>query len=164
MGKARPNTSIIAMLNPSRHIFRDWTPLPFSVHEDVGLEVGKEIIRKIAGALGHPMPAAPSSKDSREMMMDKLWRTHGLEEVEKGECGPQLKKCLYDVITDLGHLSEADVKEQIIIGMIKTMHQDPPPHYSTQDSKLIRHTIAGLIGFASDDFRNEWRINKQTHT
>jgi hypothetical protein len=82
MGKARPNTSKIAMLNPSRHIFRDWTPLPFSVHEDVGLEVGKEFIRKIAGALGHPMPAAPSSKDSHEMMMDKLWRTHGLDEVE----------------------------------------------------------------------------------
>jgi hypothetical protein len=47
-GKVRPNTSIIAMLNPSRHIFRDWTPLPFSVHEDVGLEV---IIRKIAEAI-----------------------------------------------------------------------------------------------------------------
>jgi hypothetical protein len=121
------------------------------VHEDVGLEVGKEIISKIAEAIGHPMPAAPSSKNSREMMMDKLWRTHGLDEVEKGECGPQLKKCL---ITDLGHLSEADVKEQITIRMTKTMHQDPPPHYSTQDSKLIRHTIAGLIGSASDDFRN----------
>jgi hypothetical protein len=94
------------------------------------------------------------------MMMDKLWRTHGLEEVEKGECGPQLKKCLHDVITDLGHLSEADVKEQITIRMTKTMHQDPPPHYSTQDRNLIRHTIAGLIGFASDDLRNEW--NKQT--
>jgi hypothetical protein len=128
-GKTRPNTSIIAMLNPSRHIFRDWTPLPFSVHEDVGLEVGKEIIRKIAEAIDHPMPAAPSSKDSREMMINKLWRTHGLDEVEKGECGPQMKKCLHDVITDLGHLSEADdVKEQITIRMTKTMHQDPPPH------------------------------------
>jgi hypothetical protein len=117
------------MLNPSRHIFRDWTPLPFSVHEYVGLEVGKEIIRKIAEAIDHPMPAAPSSKDSREMMINKLWRTHGLDEVEKGECGPQMKKCLHDVITDLGHLSEADdVKEQITIRMTKTMHQDPPPH------------------------------------
>jgi hypothetical protein len=28
-----------------------------------------------------------------KMMMDKLWRTHGLDEVEKGECGPQLIKC-----------------------------------------------------------------------
>jgi hypothetical protein len=74
---------------------------------------------------------------------------------KKRECGPQLKKCLHDVITDLGHLSEADVKEQITIRMTKTMHQDPPPHYSTQDSK-IRHTIAGLFGSASDDFRNEW--------
>jgi hypothetical protein len=125
MGKTRPNKSIIAMLNPSRHIFLDWTPLSFSVHEDVGLEVGKEIIRKIAEALGHPIPAAPSSKDSREMMMDKLWRTHGLDEVEKGGCRPQLKKCLHDVITDLGHLSETDVKEQITIRMTKTMHQDP---------------------------------------
>jgi hypothetical protein len=63
VGKARSNTSIIiAMLNPCRHIFRDWTPLPFSVHEDDGLEVGKEIIRKIAEALGHPMPAAPSNE------------------------------------------------------------------------------------------------------
>jgi hypothetical protein len=67
-----------------QHIFRDWTPLPFTVHEDVGLEVGKEIIRKIAEALGHPMPAALSAKDSREMMMDKLWRIHGLDEVKKG--------------------------------------------------------------------------------
>jgi hypothetical protein len=55
------------------------------------LEVGKEIIRKIAEAL----TAAPSSKDSHEMMMDKLWRTRGLDEVEKGECGPQLKKSVY---------------------------------------------------------------------
>jgi hypothetical protein len=75
MGKARSNTSIIAILNPSRHIFRDRTPQPFSVHEDVGLEVVKEIIRKIAEALGHPTPVAPSAKDSRKMMMDKLWRT-----------------------------------------------------------------------------------------
>jgi hypothetical protein len=133
------------------------------VHEDVGLEVGKEIIRKIAGALGHPMPAAPSSKDSREMMMDKLWRTHGLNEVEKGECGPQLKKCFHDVIKDLGHLNEADTKEQITIRMTKTIRQDPPPHYSTQDSKLIRHTIAGLLGSASDDFRNEWNEQADPH-
>jgi hypothetical protein len=47
------------------------------------------------------------------MMMDKLWRTHGLDEVEKGECGPQLKKCFHDVIKDPGHLNEADAKEQI---------------------------------------------------
>jgi hypothetical protein len=92
------------------------------------------------------------------------WRTHGLDEVEKGECcGPQLKKCLHDVITDLGHLSEADAKEQITIRMTKTMHQDPSPHYSTQDSKLIRHTIAGLIGSASDDFRNEWNQQADPH-
>jgi hypothetical protein len=85
--------------------------------------------------------------------------------VEKGECGPQLKKCLHDdVITDLGHLSEADAKEQITIRMTKTMHQDPPPHYSTQESKLIiRHTIAGLIGFVSDDQCNEWNEQADPH-
>jgi hypothetical protein len=52
---------------------------------------------------------------------------------------------------DLGHQNEADMKEKITIRMTKTRHQDPSPHYSTQDSKLIRHTIAGLIGFVSDD-------------
>jgi hypothetical protein len=70
---------------------------------------------------------------------------------------PPTEKCLHDVIKNLGHLNEADAKEQITIRMTKTMRQDPPPHYSTQDSKLIRHTIAGLIvGFVSDDLRNEW--------
>jgi hypothetical protein len=38
-----------------------------------------------------------------------------------------------------------------------------PPHYSTQDSKLIRHTIAGLIGFVSDDLRNEWSQQADPH-
>jgi hypothetical protein len=103
MGKARSNTSIIAMLNPSRHIFRDWTPLPFSVHEDVGLEVGKEIIRRIAEALGHPMPAAAAPSDDGQTFAD-TWARHG-------ECGSQLKKCLHDVIKDLGDLNEVDMKE-----------------------------------------------------
>jgi hypothetical protein len=57
----------------------------------------------------------------------------------------------------------ADVKEQITIRMTKTMHQDPPPHYSTQDSKLIRHTIAGLFGSASDDFHNDWNKQADPH-
>jgi hypothetical protein len=35
--KSGSNTSIIAMLSPRRHIFRDWTPQPFSVYEDVEL-------------------------------------------------------------------------------------------------------------------------------
>jgi hypothetical protein len=129
------------------------------------LEVGKEIIRKIAEALGHPMPAAPSSKDSREINDDgqTLADTWARRSGKKGECGPQLKRSLHDVITDLGHLNEADVKEQITIRMTKTMHQDLPPHYSTQDSKRIRHTIAGLIGFVSDDFRNEWNKQADPH-
>jgi hypothetical protein len=55
------------------------------------------------------------------------------------------------------------VKEQITIRMTKTMHHDPPPHYSTQDSKLIRHTIAGLIGFVRDDLRNEWSQQADPH-
>jgi hypothetical protein len=57
------------------------------------------------------MPAASSSKDSREMMMDKLWRTHGLGRSGKGGMWSKLKKCLHDVITDLGHLNEEDMKE-----------------------------------------------------
>jgi hypothetical protein len=133
------------MFNPSRHIFREWTSLPFSVHE------------------GPPSACGPILKRlARKMMMDKLWRTHGLDEVEKGECGPQLEKCLH-VIKDFGHLNEADAKEQITIRMTKTMHQDPPPYYSTQDSKLIRHTIAGLLSSASDDPRNEWNEQANPH-
>jgi hypothetical protein len=98
------------------------------------------------------------------MTIDKLCRTHGLDEVKKGECGPQLKKCLHDVIKDLGHLNEVDMKEQITLRMTK--QNDAPgssPHYSTQDSKLIRHTIAGLIGFVSDDLRNEWNEQANPH-
>jgi hypothetical protein len=39
----------------------------------------------------------------------------------------------------------------------------PSPHYSTQDSKLIRHTIAGLIEFVGDDQRNEWSQQADPH-
>jgi hypothetical protein len=74
-----------------------------------------------------------------------------------------MKKCLLDVKTELGDLNEVAMKEQITIRMTKTMHQDPPPHYSTQDSKLIRHTIAGLIEFVSDDQRNEWSQQADPH-
>jgi hypothetical protein len=88
-------------------------------------------------------------RDHQEM--HKFWRTHGLDEVNKGESDPPMKKCLQDVIiTELDDLNEVTMKEQITIRMTKTMHQDPP-HYSTQDSKLIRNTIAGLIDFVSDD-------------
>jgi hypothetical protein len=55
------------------------------------------------------------------------------------------------------------MKEPITIRITKTMHQDPP-HYSTHDSKLIRHTIAGLLGLVSDDLYVINGINKQTHT
>jgi hypothetical protein len=44
--QSRSNANIIAMLNPNRHIFRKWTPQPFPVHGDVGLEVGSAIILK----------------------------------------------------------------------------------------------------------------------
>jgi hypothetical protein len=49
-----------------------------------------------------------------------------------------MKKCLQDVIiTELGDLNEVAIKEQITINA-----PGPSLHYSTQDSKLIRHTIA----------------------
>jgi hypothetical protein len=49
---------------------------------------------------------------------------------------------------ELGDLKEVDMKEHITIRMTNTMHQDLPPHYySTQDSKLIRHTIAGMMTY-----------------
>jgi hypothetical protein len=65
---------------------------------DTGLDVGKEIIRKMARVLGHPIPA--SEKNSRGIMMHTIWQTHGIDEVNKGECGPQIKKFLLDVITN----------------------------------------------------------------
>jgi hypothetical protein len=39
----------------------------------------------------------------------------------------------------------------------------PSPYYSTQDSKLVRHTIAGLLSSASDDLRNEWNGQANPH-
>jgi hypothetical protein len=82
--------------------------------------------------------------------------THGLDEVEKGECGRQLKKWLHDVITDLGHLSEADVKEQITIRMTKTMHQDPPPLlYPGQQTDKTHNSRTLWLCQQCDDFRYE---------
>jgi hypothetical protein len=82
----------------------------------------------MARAVGHPMPATFSVKYSRGMIMQNFWRTHGLDEVNKGECGPQAKKCLQDVIMELCDLNEAAMRAQqnITIRMTKTMHQDPP--------------------------------------
>jgi hypothetical protein len=99
--------------------------------------------------------------------MLKLWKTHGLDDVCSGECGPQMKRCWNDVvITSMGHLSEEEMKEQITIRMIKIMHR-PPPHCSTQDSKLtIRHTISGLLDFviSSDDLKDEdWQQQTNPH-
>ena len=67
-----------------------------------------------------------------------------------------MQRCLQDVLEEAGDLNEVDMKEQITIRMTKTMRQDDPPHYSTQDSKLIRHITEGLIEWVSDDLRNEW--------
>jgi hypothetical protein len=58
------------------------------------------------------------------------------------------------------------LEEQITIRMTKTMHQDPPPpHNSTQDSKLIQHTsnCRTLIDFVSDDLRIEWSQQADRH-
>ena len=154
--QSRLNTSIIATIDPRKHIFREWTPQPFTVNGDVGLDVGKTIIRHIAKALDHPTPAFPSTKDLRRMMMCRVWKTQGIDTVHAGDCGPQMQRCLQDVLEEVGDLNEVDMKEQITIRMTKTMRQDDPPHYSTQDSKLIRHITEGLIEWVSDDLRNEW--------
>jgi hypothetical protein len=126
------------------------------VHEDVGLEVGKEIIYQ-EDSRGTRPPNACCGPICKRLARNGDGQTLAdpwLDEVKKGECGPQLKKCLHDVITERGYLNEADMKEQITIRMTKTMYQD---------SKLIRHTIAELIGFASDDLRNEWSQQADPH-
>jgi hypothetical protein len=63
-------------------------------------------------------------------------------------------KSAFKIITELGDLNEMDMKA---IGMTKTMHQDPHTLlYSGQ-------TIAGLLGFVSDDLRNEWSQQADPH-
>ena len=61
------------------------------------------------------------------MMMHSVWKSNGIDTVHAGECGPQMQRCLQDVIEDLGQLNEVDMKEQITIRMTKIMQQDSPP-------------------------------------
>jgi hypothetical protein len=150
------NPSIIASINPIRHIFRGWNPQPYPIHEDVGMEVGKELLKRMNRALKYPEPAFQSAKVIREMMMTKFWQKHRIEDVHKGSCGHEIQRCLHDIIKDLGQLNEMDMRDQITIRMTKTIHQDQPPYYSIQDTDPIQHLITGLIEFGSNDIKDEW--------
>jgi hypothetical protein len=140
-------------------MFREWTSQPLPVHSEVALEVGREIILKIARAIGHNTPAFPSAKDSRRMMMRQFWKKYGLNEVYGGECGPQVQRCMKDILEDLGHMNEVDLKEQITIRTTKTTHQAPPPitRLKIVRSYNIQHTIEGLLEFVSTDMRDNQR-------
>jgi hypothetical protein len=149
------NESIITMLQPSRHIFRGWQHQTFHIHNEVGIEVAHTIVLKMATAVKQPMPAIPTTKDMRTMMMHLLWRNHTIDEIHEGRCGPSMRKCFTDVITEMGDMNEREMQEQITIRMTKTV-QDPPPHYAIKDRALIRLTLAGLIDFVSSDRGDEW--------
>jgi hypothetical protein len=127
------NESIINMLQPSRHIFRGWQHQTFPIHNDVGLDVARTIVLKLATATNQPKPAIPTTKDMRRIMMTQLWRNRTIEEINEGRCGPDMKRCLNDIISELGDMRERDMQKQITIRMNKT-NQEPPPHYSIQDS------------------------------
>jgi hypothetical protein len=151
------NSSIIASINPSRHNFRGWNPQPYPIHEDVGMEVGKELLKRMNRALRYPEPAFQSTKVIREMMMTKFWQKHRIEDVHKGSCGHEIQWCLHDIIKDLGQMNEMDMRDQITIRMTKTTQQDQPPYYSIQDTVPIQHLITGLIEFGSNDIiKDEW--------
>jgi hypothetical protein len=87
--------------------------------------------------LKYPEPAFQSTKDIRDMMMTKLWQKHRIDDIHNGSCGPEIQRCLHDIIRDLGQLNEMDMRDQITIRMTKTLHQDQPPHYSVQDTVLF---------------------------
>jgi hypothetical protein len=74
--------------------------------------------------------------------MHLLWRNYTIDEINEGRCGPNMQRCLNDVISELG-------------GMTKTV-QDSPPHYAIQDRALIRLVLAGLIAFVRSDQGDEW--------
>jgi hypothetical protein len=96
----------------------------FPIHNDVGLEVARIIVLKMVRALNQPMPSLPTTKEMmRSMMMHQLWQKHTIDEVNEGRCGPQIQRCLNDVITELGQMSEREMQEQITIRMRSKPHK-----------------------------------------
>jgi hypothetical protein len=157
--KTMVHSSIITSINPSRHIFRGWNPQTFPINVDVGLDVGKALLRRMYRVLKYPEPAFQSNKDLRDMMMKKLWKHRSIDDIQNGSCGPQIQRCMHDTIQDLGRMNETDMRDQITFRMTKTTHQDQPPYYSVQDTVPIQHLISGLIEFGNNDIKDEW--NKQ---
>jgi hypothetical protein len=105
-------------------------------------------------ALKYPEPAFQSAKDIRDMIITtKFWQKNRIDDIHNGSCGPQIQRCLHDIIQDLGQMNELDMQGQITIRMTKTMYQDLPPYYSIQDSMLIQHLIAG---FGNNAIKDEW--------
>jgi hypothetical protein len=95
------------------------------------------------------------------MMMTKLWQKPRIDDFHNGSCGPEIQRCLHDIIRDIGQMNEMDMRDQITIRMTKTLHQDQPPHYSVQDTMLIRHLIIGLIEFGNNDISRMNGTNNQ---
>jgi hypothetical protein len=86
------------------------------------MEVGKELLKRMNRALKYPEPAFQSAKDIREMKMTKFWQKHRIEDVHKRSCVHEIQRCLNDIIKDLGHMNEMDMRDQITIRMTKTIH------------------------------------------
>jgi hypothetical protein len=40
--------------------------------------------------------------------MHQLWRNHTIDEINEGRCGPNMQRCLNDVITELEGMSKRE--------------------------------------------------------
>lgn len=142
----RRNGNIITMLYPSHNILYGWSPEVFNIHcNNVGIEVGKAILCKIAKALEEPAPRFPSIHHMRHIMMKHFWRRYTINDIIRGICGPTIQQCYHDVIAAEETTTEIEIQDRITIQMTKTTHQDSPPHYHVADVILLERLIRGLI-------------------
>lgn len=135
---------IMSILHSHPRHMTEWVCQQFRIHCDVGIEIGKSVIHRIAKATNQPTPAFPSVKEIKEIMMRTFWQINDTPQVRSGACGIHLQRCMQDIEEELGNLTEADMKAQINIRMTKTTHQDPPPHYPIASCRLIQGIIRGL--------------------
>jgi hypothetical protein len=77
----------------------------------VGTEVGKALLKRMNRVLKYPEPAFQSTKDIRDMMMTKLSQKHRIDDIHYGSCGPEIQRCLHDIIRELGQMNEMDMRD-----------------------------------------------------
>jgi hypothetical protein len=152
--------NIITWMNPGRAFLNGWKPTIFRIHHDVGLEIGKVIVQRIATALQLPSPSFPSVHGLRGIMMKNIWKKYGITDIREGRCGESLHKCWNDIIEEIGELPAREMQTHITSRMTKTTHQDTPPHYYTHDERLLSAIIVGLTKETSPTMNERWRAQE----